>query len=71
MIRIEKGCYQGEIKNKVFFIIHNEDLQDELKWSIHFADDQFGERVFAEEDQLWYSKKEAMVMANVFVERYA
>jgi hypothetical protein len=71
MTRIEKGYYKGEIKGKVFYIIYNDDLEGELLWSIHFEDDDFGETVFAEEDQLWYTKREAMEMANYFVERYS
>jgi len=70
MTRIEKGYYKGEQNGKVFYIIHNADLQDELKWSIHFEDNQFGEIVFAEEDQLWFTKAEAMFQANLFIERY-
>ena len=71
MTRIEKGYYKGEIEGKVFYIIYNDDLSGELLWSIHFEDDQFGEKVFAEEDQLWYTKREAMEMTNYFVERYS
>ena len=71
MKRIEKGFYTGKIDNKVYFIIYNDDLQDELKWSIHFADNEFGEKVFAEEDQLWFTKTEAMQMVNLFVKRYS
>lgn len=73
MKRIEKGYYKGEIKGKVFYIIYNDDLEGELLWSIHFENDEFGETVFSEngEDQLWYTKREAMEMTNYFIERYA
>ena len=73
MKRIEKGYYVGKIKGKVFYIIHNDDLEGELLWSIHFEDDQFGEMVFDinGEDQLWYTKREAMEMTNYFVEQYS
>ena len=68
--RIEKGYYQGEEKGHTFFIIHNDDLEGELLWSIHFEDDLFGEKVFAEEDQLWFTKREALEMTAYFIERY-
>ena len=72
-MRFEKGYYKGEIKGKVFYIIHNDDLEGELLWSIHFENNSFGETVFDEngEDQLWYTKREAMEMTNYFVERYS
>jgi len=71
MKRIEKGYYKGEIEGKVFYIIYNDDLEGELLWSIHFEDDQFEEKVLAEEDQLWYTKREAMEMTELFIQRYA
>lgn len=71
--RIEKGYYVGQEKGYTFFIIYNDDLSGELLWSIHFEDDQFGEKVFDEngEDQLWYSKKEALEMTTYFIQQYS
>lgn len=68
--RIEKGYYQGEFKGELFHIIHNDDLEGELLWSIHFENDEFGEIVFAEEDQLWFTKREAVERAVDFIEKY-
>jgi hypothetical protein len=68
--RIEKGYYQGEFKGKLFRIIYNDDLEGELLWSIHFNDEEFEATVLAEEDQLWFTKREAVEKAVEFVERY-
>jgi len=73
MKRIEKGFYVGKIKNQVFYIMYNDDLSGDLLWSIHFENDQFGEKVFDEnaEDQLWATKGEAMQMTELFIKRYS
>jgi len=70
-IKIEKGFYRGQFKGYGFGIIYNDDLQGDLLWSIHFEDQNFGEMVFSEEDQLWSTKKEAVSMAALFIDRYS
>ena len=69
--RIEKGYYRGEFNGYGFRIIYNDDLEGELLWSVHYEDDNFGELVFSENDQLWYTKREAVRKAVDFINEYA
>ena len=69
--RIEKGYYRGEFNGYGFRIIYNDDLEGELLWSIHYEDDNFGELIFSENDQLWFTKSEAVYMAVEFIGQYA
>lgn len=71
MKRIAKGYYKDQHQGQEFTVSHEPELDGELKWVIDFQDEKLQDEVFGDEDQIWYTKREASEMAKQFIETYS
>ena len=71
MIKITKGYYKEEFKGQEFTVSFEPELEGELKWVIDFKDEKLQDEVFGDEDQIWFTKREAQYMAKEFIQNYA
>lgn len=71
MTKITKGYYFEVFKGHGFTVSYEHDLEGELKWVIDFFDKKLQDEVFGDEDQIWFTKREAQQMAKHFIETYS